>query len=369
MPVYKANNGSWYFKCSINGRQFLRRGFSSRKEAVEAEILLKSENLLNTKSGKKIQKDLYFFDLVESYKNHRKKELKPTTYYGYCKLINRTILKYMKNVKVSRLTFSDFEKFRRQIDRLDLYENNRVLNLLIEIFDYLNIYFGIDIPYAKRLQKFKSYIPSRIDKEQVNKPVEFDLLKKYYAASNDYFKFYLLTTYIFGLRVSELRGLEVQSFNPEEKTLSIYKVTTCKCGLNKSIDLVPKSASSIRKYFLSERYLSLLRKFIEDHRLKGNHRLFYIKRKTNPISGTSIRRYLNQIEESNHLEHITPHGLRHGIASYLYSEGISFEDIGKYLGHKFHNVTMDVYIDMTKERQKAITSKIDSLIEKLISGD
>lgn len=59
------------------------------------------------------------------------------------------------------------------------------------------------------------------------------------------------------------------------------------------------------------------------------------------------------------------HSLRHGIASYLYAEGISFEDIGKYLGHKFHNVTMDVYIDLTKEKQKMILEKIDKWIADL----
>lgn len=84
-----------------------------------------------------------------------------------------------------------------------------------------------------------------------------------------------------------------------------------------------------------------------------------------PNSESSIRRYLSQIEETHHLEHITPHGLRHGIASYLYAEGISFEDIGKYLGHKFHNVTMDVYIDLTKEKQKMILERIDKWIAAL----
>ena len=58
-------------------------------------------------------------------------------------------------------------------------------------------------------------------------------------------------------------------------------------------------------------------------------------------------------------------GLRHGIATYLYSKGISFEDIGKYLGHKFNSVTMDVYIDLTKERQSMIINEINKLISNL----
>ena len=110
-----------------------------------------------------------------------------------------------------------------------------------------------------------------------------------------------------------------------------------------------------------------LKEYIKDNKLKEKDRLFFASKKKNPISETSIRRNLKYIEEQNNLEHITPHGLRHGIASYLYAEGIPFEDIGKYLGHKFNSVTMDVYIDLTKERQKNIISKIEKLIEELDS--
>ena len=41
MPVYKDKlkkdqSTAWYFKTSINGRSFLRRGFKSKKEAIQA---------------------------------------------------------------------------------------------------------------------------------------------------------------------------------------------------------------------------------------------------------------------------------------------------------------------------------------------
>ena len=174
-------------------------------------------------------------------------------------------------------------------------------------------------------------------------------------------------TYLLWLRMSEVRGLDVSSFDLKNNLLYINKVTTCKVGLNKSIDLVPKSISSIRKYYLCDSYIKKLKEYIKDNKLKEKDRLFFASKKKNPISETSIRRNLKYIEEQNNLEHITPHGLRHGIASYLYAEGIPFEDIGKYLGHKFNSVTMDVYIDLTKERQKNIISKIEKLIEELDS--
>ncbi len=361
MPVYKDKNNTWFFKCSINGKQYLKRGFSSKSEASREEAIFK----VNNNSKKKI-KILKFTDAVDLYFKYLKDNLKPTTYYSHMLVFNKYIIPNFRNIDVNKLVMADFDSFRNKVSKVNINNKNKIINYLKAMFEYLYSYYDIDVPYIKRIQKFKNYSPGAI-KSEVNKPVEFSLFKQYYQNANEYFKFYLLTTYLFGLRISEVRGLEVSSFDLNNKLLYINKVSTSKCGLNKSIDLVPKSASSIRKYYLCDSYINKLQEFIKINKLKDKDRLFFASKKKDPISETTIRRYLKYIEEYNNLEHITPHGLRHGIASYLYAEGIPFEDIGKYLGHKFNSITMDVYIDLTKERQKNIICKIEKLIEELDS--
>ena len=360
MPVYKDAKGSWFYKCCVNGKQYLKRGFSTKSEASKAEVIFKAENQnKNTKV-----KVLKFYDAVDLYLRFKKKEIKPTTYYGYRLKFRKYIIPNFENKVVTKLTWNDFVKFRSKLSNAIIKDKNKILKYLIDLFDYLNLYYEFNIMYAKKLQRFKDYSPGTI-KHEVNKPVELELLKKYYKASNHYFRFYLLTTYIFGLRISEVRGLQIDSFDFDNQLLYITKVTTNKVGLNKSIDLIPKSTSSIRKYYYPKIYNDLLLYFIKTYKLKNNDRLFFSKNKKVPLSENSIRTYLNKIEKENNFEHITPHGLRHGIASYLYAKGILWEDIGKYLGHKFNSVTMDTYIDLTKERQKNITSKIIELIVEL----
>lgn len=361
MPVYKDKNNTWFFKCSINGKQYLKRGFSSKLDARKEEEIFKASN-----NSKKKIKSLKFTDAVDLYFKYLKDNLKPTTYYDYNLLFKKYVIPYFRNIDVNKLVMADFNNFRNKLSKVNIKDKNRIINYLKAMFDFLNNYYDIDVPYIKRIQKFKNYSPGAI-KSEVNKPVEFSLFKQYYLKANAYFKFYLLTTYLFGLRISEVRGLEVSSFDLNNNLLYINKVTTCKVGLNKSIDLVPKSISSIRKYYLCDSYIKKLKEYIKDNKLKEKDRLFFASKKKDPISETSIRRNLKYIEEQNNLEHITPHGLRHGIASYLYGEGVPFEDIGKYLGHKFNSVTMDVYIDLTKERQKNIISKIEKLIQELDS--
>ena len=331
MPVYKDKNNTWYFKCSIKGRQYLKRGFKTKAEAVKEESIFRASEGIKKKIN-----ILTFEDCVELYFKYLKNNLKPTTYYGYTLIFKKYIISNFKNIDINKINMSDFNNFKKELSKSKLKNKNRIINYLKAMFEYLNTYYDINNPYIKRLQNFKNYSPGEINNE-VNKPVEFNLLKKYYSSADDYIKFYLLTTYLFGLRISEVRGLDVSSFNLNTKILYINKVTTCKVGLNKSIDLVPKS-SSIRKYYLCDSYINKLKEFIKNNKLKEKNKLFFSKNKKVSISETSIRRSLNEIEKNNNLEHITPHGLRHGIATYLYDEGISFEDIGKYLGHKFNSV-------------------------------
>lgn len=354
----------WWRQICINSKQYIKRGYKTKREALNDELTFRNE--CSSSSKKKKDVIITFGYLMRKYFAYRKNNLKPTSYYNLVQRMEKHISpSFDLEVNVKDLSQQDFNRFRNNLSKANLQAKNRIIRLLQDMFDYLDVYYDIRINYAKRLQLFKDYTPKEIEKEPVNKPVEFDLFKKYYSASNDYFKFYLLTTYIFGLRISEVRGLKINSFNFDKKILLIRRVTTSKCGLKKSIDLAPKSESSDRKYCLADLYLKMLNRFIDDNELNSSNRLFFTKKnKDIPISEESIRRYLKSIEQVNNIAHITPHGLRHGIASYLHSKGIPYEDIGKYLGHKFNNVTMDVYIDLTWERQSNILKVIDEFIHE-----
>lgn len=360
MPVYKDKLGSWYFKVSVKGIQYLKRGFESKAEAKKQEMMF----LLEVDNRKPVS-IITLYSLIDKYKEHQKKRLKPTTYYNKIKKFDKYILKNFPNVDVNKLSIHHFNRFRSKLSKEKIVEKNRILNMCIDLFEYIDVYYDIRIPYAKRLEKFVNYLPDSKILESRNKNIEVDLFKQYYHVSNDYYKLLLLTIYVTGIRLSELRGLEVKAFNLKEKYLYIYKVTTGKAGLGKSIDLVPKTSSSIRKIYLSDEYIKIIKEFIKENNLRKTDRLFFSEDKKKPLSENSIRSHISVIERNYKLDHITLHGLRHGIASYLYYEGISDNDIGKYLGHKKNNVTMDVYIDLTKSRQQQIVNIIDKFIKEL----
>ena len=154
MPVYKAKNGTWFFKCSINGRQFLRRGFDSRKEAVEGEALFRTEGSSKKESGKKV---ITFSQLCKLYIRHIKKNLKISTAYTYEKRITRYFLGRLPDIDVTKLKETDFKKIENYLNRSNLKIKNDLLNMFKRMFDYLSVYYDIDIKYPRRMIVKKTY--------------------------------------------------------------------------------------------------------------------------------------------------------------------------------------------------------------------
>lgn len=364
MPVYKAKNGSWYFKCSINGRQFLRRGFSSRKEAVEAEALFRTEGSSPAQKESK-KKAITFNELCNLYIQREYQRLKPTTAYNRKRLVMKHILSRFPDIDVTRLTMNDFNRFRKYL--LTLKETSLpelLLMTLKQMFEYLNLYYEIEIKYPKLLLPVKNDTIQREDHSVSSVPLED--IRKAYLHYNDFYRIYLMLTLMYGLRISEVRGITLSSFDFDQNLIYIYKQLSSKTGSGKSIVLSPKSSSSQRKMMLFPKMKSCLREFINRNNLTGDQYLLFKseKCKDSGVGETTIRTYLKEIENRYSLNHYTPHQLRHTISTYLSDNGIPSEIAGKFLGHK-KNITLDVYIDIGQNYLNQIYSLLDRLFDQI----
>ena len=66
--------------------------------------------------------------------------------------------------------------------------------------------------------------------------------------------------------------------------------------------------------------------------------------------GTLWRRLRELVEEAKVSEQITPHGLRHSIATHLLEEGMKVERVRDFLGHQ-HLETTQLYTRIKTEKQ------------------
>ena len=117
-----------------------------------------------------------------------------------------------------------------------------------------------------------------------------------------------------GLRIGELRGLIVKSFDREKKELFINQQVYSKFGENVWKVITPKTKSSIRHIPLSPRIFALLSLFIEDMGYQDNDFIFFGKK---PVGETSIALMLKKHAEMAHIKKISPHCIRHSNTTWL----------------------------------------------------
>ncbi|HEX0028540.1 TPA: Arm DNA-binding domain-containing protein, partial [Streptococcus pyogenes] len=117
MAIRKAKNGGWIVDVSngvdpitLNQRRIVRKGFKTKKEAIEAEQYIRGVELKSKISNGRITIDmLYQLLKQEDVINHRKQSYINTQDNNY----NRHIKDYfLKVIDVSRLDYDDIYKFR-----------------------------------------------------------------------------------------------------------------------------------------------------------------------------------------------------------------------------------------------------------------
>lgn len=236
-PVYKDKNGTWFFKVCIKGRQFLRRGFSSKKEATTAAATFLLEN---DKRPKEQKKELTYVELLQEYKKFAKREFKITYYLKLSKEIDNYYSTLFKNIIISKLTYSDVANARKLIDKSNVSTKtkNRHRGFLIRFFKWVKTYYNYDFYFIERMQTFKDYeVKKTVAKNDMVQHDEF--IKIYKQCDNPFYKLAFLTFYLFGLRVGELLGLKVNAFDFQQKKFEVYQEVCFRTGLGHYVIVPP----------------------------------------------------------------------------------------------------------------------------------
>lgn len=153
---------------------------------------------------------------------------------------------------------------------------------------------------------------------------------------DDPYKFLFYISFWCATRIGETLGLKFSDFDSESSTVSIArsrnnhaKVGATKTASSKARITIPKH---VFQHLAEYRLLS---KATSD-----NDYLFF---PTCHASRTTIRRVLANHADMAELHHITPHGFRHSMASYLLANGFDYMDVCKYLRHASPDITLKVY--------------------------
>ena len=188
------------------------------------------------------------------------------------------------------------------------------------------------IPFkAIVIGKQQANIPDILSQEEVH--ILFKSLGESPSAMRDNAMLHLL--YSCGLRCEEVTRVRIKDIDYHRQLLYVQPGKT---KLGRYVPMHPKVSADLRAY------QTYARPLINSY---GKH--FLVGSKSVIFSTKSIRRSLIQILEHTTIhKNITPHGLRHSIATHLLQQGLSIDQIAQFLGHKSIESTQ-IYVRMNQQ--------------------
>ena len=356
--------GKWmyYGSYKLNGKnkQYKKRGFEKKKDAIKAEIIFK-ENL------KEPNATITFNELSYQYQVYSEKRIKESTY-----LTQRAILKIWED------RLGDCE-----IRKITTNEIESVINELLESMSFstiVNCYakFRAVLNYAVRQGYIKTNPCNKIDlKKDPNKKKKdmmywtVEQFNKFIANENKpVYHLLFMNQFYMGMRIGEALALQWKDVDLINNTIRINK--TWSNALRKAT--TPKTNNSYRTItmpqFLSDEY----KVFKENMNANDNDYIFGI---TVPFYRSSVRKEMNEtikrtnikLQKDEQIPYIRIHDLRHSCASYMINNMVtngtvnfSVYDIAKRLGDNLDTV-LSVYAHWLPQADKGIVKFMEKNAE------
>ncbi len=150
--------------------------------------------------------------------------------------------------------------------------------------------------------------------------------------------------YATGIRVSELVGLNLDDFNPENSLLLVL-------GKGSKERLLPCGRFAEESL---EEYLDFSRVQLIKKNAHKEDSAFFLNRFGNRITDRSVRRIVNKyVIKAGIKQKVSPHMIRHSFATHLMDKGADIRCVQELLGHVNVSSTQ-IYTHVSKERLKTV---------------
>ena len=362
----QAKNNKWYAVLAVPGKDGRKHtawkaldidatGGKNRKKAQQA-----TADLIAQYNSAQIyySKPILFVDWLDVWLKHKKVSgLSDVTIQGYQSHINKVIAPYYRErgTVLQEMRRADVQRF---------YDAQSARGLKGKsIKNYAAVIYGA-LQYAYKEEIIPSNPAARADLPKVEKPAHnvytLEQLNKLLDAAKDKTIFPAVFIAVhFGLRRSEIAGLEWSAIDLEAKTLTVCK-TVSKFS-KEVISNRTKTSSSLRTLPIADELISTFRQILAkqaEQRLAAGPSYntdgdwFCRHPNGNRFHPDYITRAFNNLLEQNGLPHITFHELRHTLASLLIETGSDLKRVSEIMEHADISTTADLYGHLSADAKR-----------------
>lgn len=378
MAIRKAKNSGWIVDVSngvdpitLNQRRIVRKGFKTKKEAIEAEQYIRGVELKSKISNGRITFNmLYQLLKQEDVINHRKQSYINTQDNNY----NRHIKDYFSKVKdVSKLDYDDVYKYREYLRNTIAQNSNEPLNpnTINKIMVLLKKILDIGIKkgyYTNNPVKMLKKLP--IAKAQLNYWSIEEFKEFLNLFEPEEYNYQLLFTCLFftGMRLGEALALTWNDIDFTTQTIHITKSIYISKGI--SYISTTKTKAGMRRITIHKKLNDELidwkknqYKLLDNFVTGDINELQLFQNSPIVITKNATEKFYKKIlKRDPNLKHIRIHDLRHSHASLLINQGEDYLVVKERLGHASITTTIDTYSHLYPSKQKSLADKLDNLI-------
>ena len=352
----------------LNGRPMIhRKTIHGTKKEAEVEL---AKFVTEVQNGLVIDgKSLKFSEFVKKKKkDYGSKELAPTTYKRYCRMLETRILPYFGHFYINKIRPTDIMKFydllekdtqlvrkkgnngsktKKPLSGKTILEHHRLLRAMLHRAVYWQLI--VSNP-AERVQPPRAKKPKRRSYDDEQTKILLENLETLTVEDTKY-KVAIILTIFTGVRLGELMGLEWQDVDFRNGIISINRSSQYLSDMG-VFTKVPKTESSIREIAIPEFIISLLEEYklwYEDQKslygeLWTNSDRLFVQADGKPMHPSSISKWFVKYVGTIGLPVINFHGLRHTNASLLVAQNVDIAVVSARLGHAQISTTLDFYV-------------------------
>ena len=367
--IVKESNNTWTIHTSIllhDGtiKYVKKRGFKTQFEAYKEKVRI--SNSLSNKVVVYNRNEVK--NAVMEYYDYLCNTVKITTLTSKQSLFNNHVIEPFGVFSISQLLeennlYSFMELLNSK--EMSIRHKNRVISEFKKFINYLYNMGKIDLDSFKNsnliIKPIYDHLPKRNEEKKIWSIQEFkqflDVVPK---NSQDYVLFSLWGHT--GLRIGEIRALQVRHFNSGLKTIKIEQQASEKTNAGHSVIISPKTKASNRVVVLSNDISNLVSEYVNWLNLNNDDFLFHLSNSQIPIAENTLRRRMKLYCDKSGIHYITPHGIRHSNTTWLLSGELSLQQIGvvsERLGHNDKTTTLNIYYHINRKDQTELLKLLD----------